>query len=217
MVEREYRKRTPPVAGVSHAVRFMHPGALKVIIGAGQQRWEGWVATQRDELDLADADSWARFFGERRADALLCEHVLEHLTPEDAKRAARNAFAYLKPGGFIRVAVPDRHFPDEAYQKIVRVGGPGPADHPAADHKVVFGYRELAEIFAQAGFSVDLLEYHDEEGRFHGNEWEPEDAPVFRSSKLDPRNRGGTMAFPSIIIDAIRPGVDLVSRNQHEP
>lgn len=191
----------------------MQTEAMKVMIGAGQQRWAGWIPTQRDELDLVDTESWARFFGERRADALLCEHVFEHLTLEEARLAAGNALAYLMPGGFIRVAVPDRHFRDDAYQKIVRVGGPGPADHPAADHKVVYGYRELKAVFVEAGFEVDLLEYHDEEGRFHRNEWNPDDAPIFRSSKLDPRNSGGTMAFPSIIIDATKSG----AKNLNEP
>ena len=44
---------------------------LRVIIGAGDQRWEGWIATRRDQIDLTDSRTWAAWFGARRADALL--------------------------------------------------------------------------------------------------------------------------------------------------
>lgn len=176
----------------------------KIIIGAGNQRWDGWIATQGDELNLLDERTWERYFGDERADAFVCEHVYEHLTFEEGKRAAKIIYRFLKPGGFIRVAVPDRHFPDTEYQRVVQVGGPGPADHPAADHKIVYGYRELTEVFESAGFEVRLLEYHDEEGRFQWSDWDPDDAPVYRSSKLDHRNQDGVIRFASLIIDAIK-------------
>ena len=130
--------------------------------------------------------------------------MFEHLTVEEGAKAAKTIFDYLKPGGFIRVAVPDRHFPDEEYQRGVQVGGPGPSDHPAANHKVVYGYRELVEVFEEAEFEVRLLEYHDEKGRFHLNEWNLDEAPVYRSSKLDHRNRNGKIGFASLIIDAVK-------------
>jgi predicted SAM-dependent methyltransferase len=178
---------------------------MKVIIGAGSQRWEGWVATQGDELNLVERETWNRLFGNRKADAFLCEHVFEHLTLEEGTHAAKILFDYLKPGGFARIAVPDRHFPDEDYQRTVQPGGPGPSDHPAADHKIVYGYRELTRVFERAGFRVSLLEYHDENGTFHLAEWDPTTAPIYRSSKLDHRNQGGRIVFASLIIDAIRP------------
>ncbi|WP_234009004.1 hypothetical protein [Deinococcus sp. NW-56] len=90
-------------------------GSLRVLIGAGDQRWDGWIPTGREELDLLDPTTWAAWFGERRADALLCEHVWEHLTEEEGRAAARLCFGYLEPGGFLRVAVPDAHFPDPEY------------------------------------------------------------------------------------------------------
>ncbi len=177
---------------------------MKVIIGAGSQNWKGWIATQGDELNLLDESTWARFFGDGLADALLCEHVYEHLTLEEGKEAARTIYRYLKPGGFIRIAVPDRYFPDEGYQRAVQAGGPGPKNHPAADHKVVYGYKELREVFEEADFEIRLLEYHDEKGNFHLNEWNVNEAPIYRSSKLDHRNQNGTIGFASLIIDAVK-------------
>lgn len=176
----------------------------KIIIGAGSQNWDGWTSTQGNELNLLDEGTWERYFGDERADAFLCEHVYEHLTLEEGKRAAKIISRFLKPGGFIRVAVPDRHFPDPEYQRTVQVGGPGPADHPAADHKIVYGYQELTEVFEDAGFDVQLLEYHDEDGNFRLSDWNPDDAPVYRSSKLDHRNQDGIIRFASLIIDAVK-------------
>lgn len=41
------------------------------------------------------------------AASFLAEHVWEHLTLENAHRAARNCYRYLHPGGRLRLAVPD--------------------------------------------------------------------------------------------------------------
>lgn len=178
---------------------------LKIIIGAGVQRYEGWIATQKDDLDLLQSEDWALCFGERRVDALLCEHVWEHLTENEGRQAARICYDFLKPDGYLRCAVPDANFPDEEYQRMVQVGGPGPADHPAADHKIVYDYLRFVDVFRSAGFDVDLLEYCDESGRFHYNQWNPDDGPIYRSLRSDHRNRGPIPGFISLIVDARKP------------
>ena len=188
------------------ANEILRAPSLRVIIGARDQKWDGWVPTQQADLDLTRPESFVAWFGARRADAFLCEHVLEHLSEEDGLAAAKLCFAYLKPGGFLRCAVPDRNFPDTEYQRTVQVGGPGPADHPAAGHKVVYDHRRLTHIFQHAGFGVDLLEYCDDEGRFHYNGWDVGKGPVYRSLLLDHRNRDGRLGFVSLILDAHKPG-----------
>ncbi|WP_161883777.1 class I SAM-dependent methyltransferase [Deinococcus alpinitundrae] len=182
----------------------------RIILGAGEQTWDGWRATQREQLDLTDRASFARFFGTELADAFLCEHVWEHLSLPQGQAAARLCWRYLQPGGVLRVAVPDAHFPDPEYQRTVQVGGPGPAGHPAADHQIVYDARTFAEVFTQAGFEVVLLEYHDPSGRFHAQPWSPEAGPVYRSARLDHRNAEyragrGPLGFASIILDARKP------------
>lgn len=178
---------------------------LKIIIGAGEQRYPGWIATSKAELDLLRRDDWVYTFGQRQIDALLCEHVWEHLTALEGRAAAALCYEFLKPGGYLRCAVPDANFPDAAYQAMVQVGGPGPADHPAADHKIVYDYRRFTAVFASTGFTVDLLEYCDEHGRFHYNQWSPADGPIYRSLLSDHRNRDGKLGFVSLIIDAHKP------------
>ena len=179
---------------------------LKVILGAGAQQWDGWLATGREDLDLTDRASFERFFGGRRADAFLCEHVWEHLTEAQGYEAARLCFDFLRPGGWLRCAVPDAFFPDAEYQRTVQVGGPGPADHPAADHRIVYDFRLFREVFERAGFEVKLLEYCDEHGQFHAEAWDLESGPIYRSLRLDHRNRGGKLGFVSLIVEARKPG-----------
>lgn len=179
--------------------------SLRIILGAGAQRWPGWSATQREDLDLLLPATWEAFLGERRADALLCEHVWEHLTEDEGRAAATICYRFLKPGGLLRCAVPDANFPDADYQRAARPGGPGPADHPAADHKIVYDHRRFAAVFADAGFTVDLLEWCDESGRFHFNYWDPADGPIYRSLRSDHRNADGKLGFVSLILDAHKP------------
>jgi len=178
---------------------------LKIIVGAGSQSWENWIPTQGEDLNLLKEADWEQSFRKRKIDALLCEHVWEHLTIEEALEAAKRCFRYLKPGGFLRCAVPDGFFPDLDYQKVNRIGGPGPSDHPAADHKFVYTYRTFVPIFEAAGFIVDLLEYCDESGRFHYHQWDHTTGPIYRSLLLDHRNREGELGFVSLVLDAQKP------------
>ena len=178
---------------------------LRVIIGAGDQRWPGWIPTHKDELDLLKPKDWGSSFKNRLADAFLCEHVWEHLTETQARYAAKTCFRWIAPGGYLRCAVPDGNFPDPDYQRMARVGGPGPKNHPAADHKIVYDHVLLTDIFEQAGFVVDLLEYCDEQGRFHYNQWSPDDGPIYRSLRSDHRNQGPDIKCVSLIIDAKKP------------
>ncbi len=105
----------------------------------------------------------------------------------------------------MRVAVPDGNFPNADYQNMIKIGGPGPADHPAADHKIVYDYKRFMDVFTSAGFAVDLLEYCDENGRLHYNQWSFAAGKIYRSLLSDHRNSGGNLGFVSIILDAIKP------------
>lgn len=176
------------------------------MIGAGEYNNNpGWLHTQEEELNVWDETTWQHRFEPNSITAILAEHVWEHLAYEEGVAAAENCFNYVKPSGYIRCAVPDGYFPDESYQNIVQVGGPGPKDHPAASHKFVFTYHTIIDLFESAGFEVELLEYCDEDGTFYQQDWDGADGVIFRSKKYDPRNQGERLAFPSLIIDARKP------------
>ncbi len=79
-------------------------GMLRLGVGASALRvWIGtsWIATQREQLDLLRRDDWVASFGDRRIDALLCEHVWEHLTEAERRAAAALCYEFLKPGGVL--------------------------------------------------------------------------------------------------------------------
>lgn len=179
--------------------------SIRVVVGAGEYNNNpGWIHTQENDLNLLDVSTWKKRFNENSITAILAEHVWEHLTYEEGIHAAKICYKYLKPFGYIRCAVPDGFFPDEIYQKIVQVGGPGPKEHPAASHKIVYNYKTLSDMFQDAGFEVKLLEYHDEDGTFHYNYWDGEQGIIFRSKHYDPRNQGEKLLFPSLIVDVIK-------------
>lgn len=114
------------------------------MIGAGEfNNNPTWIQTQEDELNLIDEQSWKNKFQLEQLEAILAEHVWEHLIEEEGVIAAKNCYKYLKDNGYVRYAVPDKLFPNEAYQNIVQVGGPGPVDHPASSHKIVYDYVRL--------------------------------------------------------------------------
>jgi predicted SAM-dependent methyltransferase len=163
---------------------------------------EGWLATEATFVDLLEPDAWLDYFDEASLDAILAEHVWEHLSPDEGARAARTCFQYLRPGGYVRAAVPDGLHPSSNYREWVRPGGVGAGAH---DHRVLYTYRTFSEQFEQAGFDVDLLEFFDENGVFHGTDWDEHLGKVHRSRRFDERNTGGTLAYTSIIVDARRP------------
>jgi predicted SAM-dependent methyltransferase len=178
---------------------------IRVIIGASSQDCPGWIRTQKEELDLTRRSDWEARFRPGSISRVLAEHVWEHLDLGEARVAAGICFDFLRPGGFIRCTVPDGLFPDQGYQRVVQVGGPGSVDHPAAGHKVVYDYRPLPALFAAAGFEVRLLEWWDAEGEFHAEIWDERKGFVYRSARFDHRNRDGRYGFTSLIVDAVKP------------
>jgi predicted SAM-dependent methyltransferase len=172
---------------------------LRIIVGASGVSQRGWIATEADFLNLLRESDWRRYFEERSIDAILAEHVWEHLSEEDGRLAAGLCFKYLKPGGYLRVAVPDGLHPDPAYIGNVRPGGSGDG---ALDHKVLYTHETLGTLFEDVGFDVALLEYFDERGDFHYSEWLAGDGRINRSRRFDRRNAEGGLRYTSIILDA---------------
>jgi predicted SAM-dependent methyltransferase len=182
---------------------FSNATQRKIIIGSSGTRFDGWVSTDRQVLDLLCEGTWERYFSPGSLDAILAEHVWEHLSADAALKSAATCYRFLKPGGYLRIAVPDGFHPDSSYIEEVRPGGVGPG---ADDHKVLYNYSSLIDLFARVGFKVRLYEYFDEEGKFHYLDWDSADGMVQRSKRFDSRNSTGNLAYTSIVLDAIKPG-----------
>jgi predicted SAM-dependent methyltransferase len=170
---------------------------LKIIVGSDNSLFKGWFSTDQDVLNLLNQEHWKKYFSPFSIDAILAEHVWEHLTAAEGLTAAKNCYSYLKEDGYLRVAVPDGFHPNPEYIDMVDVGGKD-------DHKVLYNYKSFKNVFESAGFKVNLLEYFDEEGEFHFEEWNIEDGYVKRSKKYDSRNKDGKLNFTSIILDAYK-------------
>lgn len=193
---------------------------MDLIVGAKQRNFPGWLSTDLRapgaRLDVRRSDDWARAFPPDSIDRIVAEHVLEHITPREALAALCNARRHLKPGGHIRVAVPDANNPDPVYQEHSRPGGKGQAwarlffytaDEP--EHKTHFDYLTLSELMRRAGLEPRLLEWHNERGQFHRNPWRLEDGPVRRYFG-SPYNLSVYLPFHgfqnvSLLIDGVKP------------
>jgi predicted SAM-dependent methyltransferase len=175
---------------------------LKIIVGSASTRQEGWISTNYPLLDLTDDRTFAALFAPGSVSNFLAEHVWEHLSLQEGAKACRNCFAFLRRGGTLRIAVPDGLHPDADYIAQVKPGGYGPG---ADDHKVLYNYQTLSAELEGAGYQVRLLEWFDEHGNFHYEEWNAEDGMIKRSTRFDPRNKTNPTANTSLIIDAIKP------------
>ena len=175
---------------------------LKIVLGSSRVHVRDWLLTDMDQLDITAEADWNRYFTPDSVDAILAEHVWEHLTPDQAVAAARHCFAYLRPGGRLRLAVPDGLHPDPEYIDAVRPMG---SAEGSEDHKVLYTCDTLNQLLETVGFRTCVLECFDATGRFFSADWDPEDGMIRRSARFDSRNSDGVLRYTSIIIDAFKP------------
>lgn len=175
---------------------------LKIILGAASTKQDGWISTNYPLLNLTDDSTFSALFTPDSISNLLAEHVWEHLSAEDVIKANSNCFLFLKKDGVLRIAVPDGFHSCEEYINQVKPGGLGLGSD---DHKVLYNYITLSKLLEDTGFNVRLLEWFDEYGNFHHEEWNVEDGVIRRSTRFDPRNITNPTTYTSLIIDAIKP------------
>lgn len=172
---------------------------LKVVIGAGATEFPGWISTDRESLDVTVPQSWKHLFRSESIDRLLAEHIFEHLDETECRNSFRECFRYLKPGGLLRIAVPDGHRRDPAYVAEV--------SPPKDGHKMLFTVEILRGLLEGEGFQVTPLEYFDASEKFHHVQWDPADGMVRRSLPFDIQEafRIGPLRYTSLIVDARKP------------
>ena len=169
---------------------------LRVVLGAGPTRFEGWFQTDKELLDVTSRDDWSILFKPESIDSLLSEHLFEHLTEAQARVAAAECYRYLKPGGLFRVAVPDGYRGDAAY---VNEAAP-----PNDGHQVFYNINTLSALLEGVGFQTTALEYFDAQEQFHAIPWDEKDGMIRRSVRFDTQQdfqRDG-LFYTSLIIDA---------------
>ncbi len=182
--------------------KYIKNSPRKIVVGASGIFQDGWIPSDIEYFNILKPEDWQEYFIRSPIDAILAEHVWEHLTREEGVIAANFCYKYLKYNGYLRIAVPDGFNPSLEYINWVKPAGEGPG---AQDHKILYNYKSLTEVLEIAGFHIDLLEYYDENGIFHYKEWSPDEGIIYRSMRFDERNDGSIVNYTSIIIDAKKP------------
>lgn len=171
---------------------------IKLIVGGGTSSFKGWFATDISTLNVTKESDFRKYFSEKKIGRILAEHVLEHLTNEELDRMLENFRKYSSGTVNIRVAVPDGYHSDSSYIEAVKPGGTGEGAH---DHKNLFNYKSLADLFARHGFRAEPLEYWDEGKIFHTIYKNDDRGYISRSFLNDERNKNGKPNYTSLIID----------------
>jgi predicted SAM-dependent methyltransferase len=171
----------------------------KVIVGAGDTHFAGWIVTDYPALDITKAEDWQQYFAPQSIQRIVAEHVMEHLTTEQLRQFLHAVRPYLTHDARIRIAVPDGYHPDPTYIEYVRPNGSGAGSD---DHKVLYTYELLVKEVQQTGFTCELLEYYDAAGQFHRNAWDAADGFIERTGGT--RNIGGKQfEYSSLIVDCL--------------
>lgn len=150
---------------------------------------------------MLDNKTFSILFGKEKVKCFLAEHVWEHLTIEEGEIAANNCYNYLDKNGILRIAIPDSFHCNQEYIKYVKPNGHGAGSD---DHKVFYNYKILESLLLNSGFKVKKLEWFDEFGVFHFNDWDIVDGFVRRSVRFDHRNNKDNILYTSLIIDGIK-------------
>jgi len=165
---------------------------LKLNIGCGTSGIEGWVNIDNSPSILLSClpfgrrifrtPDWPR--GVRRADVrkripfpdssvscIYSSHTFEHFTYEESRAVARECFRVLRPGGILRIVVPDlgimvRDYladtadPMASHRFVARLlltASVRDIVHAGAHHKQMFDARSLAHMLQGAGFPAPEL------------------------------------------------------------
>lgn len=91
---------------------------------------------------------------------MIAYHVLEHI-PDD-RRAMREMFRVLKPGGWAAVQVPIRDAPDTYEDASVDTDEERTEKFGQFDHVRHYGWQDFADRLTQAGFAVTIERFGHE-------------------------------------------------------
>jgi len=98
--------------------KYMSKKPVKLHLGCFQKKIHGYVNVDiREDVDpdVVDDITTLGKFKNNSADVIYACHVLEHTTRDDSKKVMKRWFEVLKPGGLLRVSVPDMEAVFEYY------------------------------------------------------------------------------------------------------
>lgn len=136
--------------------------------GCGQRRLDGWVNIDGWRTDATDYVHDLRVklpFFDQSVELIFSEHVLEHVEFDVAEKVLTDFFRIMKPGGRVRLIVPDLEKCCRAYLNIDKTwftkidaerltAGDGLNQiFYSHFHRYIYDYETLALVLRRAGFS----------------------------------------------------------------
>jgi len=132
----------------------------KLHIGCGSKYIPGFIHIDARDLPHVDYVTPAEkldMFTDGTVDLIYTCHMLEHLHRYEIDAALKEWYRVLKPGGTLRIAVPDFEKIAEVYLKTKDLKSllgllVGRQDYPENTHHLVFDFNYLSEVLTKVGF-----------------------------------------------------------------
>jgi predicted SAM-dependent methyltransferase len=149
-------------------------GPIKLNVGCGTDYKEGWINIDNnsdDNIEKLDLNWDLRDplpFADNSVDFIFNEHFFEHLTVEEGQSAMKDMLRILKPGGVMRIAMPDLESVVDHYLNVPLSEDQVIKDHHLSfvktraewmnmsfrwwGHKWLYDWEELSRRLSEAGF-----------------------------------------------------------------
>jgi len=138
---------------------FLHPLAYRLSGARDYYSLSDYCGIMRNNKFVHHDLSKSVPFYDDTVDFIFTSHFLEHLFKKDAERFLSEAFRVLKPGGVIRLSVPDLNYAVGLYSqgnKSRMLNDYFFVDHNEnyfSRHKYMYDFELLSKLFEIAGFS----------------------------------------------------------------
>lgn len=131
----------------------METGSVKLNLGAGGTELDGYIAIDRK----LGTEVYPLNYADGTVDEIRASHVLEHFSHREVGDVLRDWIRALKPGGVLRIAVPDFEFVAKQYLAGIPINVQGyiMGGHVDGDdkHGVIFDRETLEEALADLGMA----------------------------------------------------------------
>jgi len=122
---------------------------VKIHVGCGGNILEGFDNTDFDKVDITKPLPW----GDNIADLIFAEHVVEHINIQQALGFFSECYRVLKPGGILRVCVPQlNRINDRGHARDLILGH---------GHQLVCSHDTIKGIMWAAGFDGQKIKETD--------------------------------------------------------